>query len=56
MSIVYLERLPGEKLPLSEKRIYKLKFTELRLDKDFWNDVLWTDETKVGSFFPLFQK
>ena len=45
--MVCLEGLPGESF-FSLKRKW-LRFAKLHLDKpqDFWNNALWTDETKV---------
>ena len=43
----------GSKLFLSKKNMAALlRFAKLHLNKpqDFWNNVLWTDETKEGMF------
>jgi len=44
-----LEGLPGESLYSAQ-----LRFAKIHLNKpqDFWNNVLWTDETNVEMFEP----
>lgn len=53
MSMAFLDVLRQENVFSLKKNIAaRLRFMKLHLNKseDFWNNVLWTDETKVQLF------